>query len=111
SKAFTPRAIEQLRPRIQELVDDALDEATEAGHMELVGDFAFKLPFAVITEMLGMPPADADQLREWSGTLVRTLEPIVDPALLHQIADAGQNMRNLVTEAIAWKRANPADDM
>jgi len=111
SKAFTPRSIERLRPRIQELVDESLDEAADAGAMELVGDFAFRLPFQVITEMLGMPSTDTDQLREWSGTLVRTLEPIVDPSLLHQIADASENMRQLVTDAITWKRANPTDDM
>jgi len=111
SKAFTPRSIERLRPRIQELVDESLDEAADAGAMELVGDFAFRLPFQVITEMLGMPSTDTDQLREWSGTLVRTLEPIVDPSLLQQIADASENMRQLVTDAITWKRANPTDDM
>ena len=73
SKAFTPRRIENLRPRVQELVDQSLDRAAEAGELELIGDFAFPLPFAVISEMLGIPLADADQLRKWSGTLVRTL--------------------------------------
>jgi cytochrome P450 len=65
----------------------------------------------VITEMLGMPSTDTAQLREWSGTIVRSLEPVVDPALIVAIADAGENMRGLVLEAIAWKRANPADDL
>src|SRR5207248_8772592 len=57
------------------------------------------------------PTVDTEQLREWSGTLVRTLEPVVDPNLLHAIADAAENMRTLVTDVIAWKRENPADDM
>jgi cytochrome P450 len=111
SKAFTPRTIQRLRPRIQELVDQSLDEAADAGAMELMREYAFRLPFAVISEMLGMPPTDSDQLREWSGTLVRTLEPVIDPAMIHAIADAGRNMRELVTDVIAWKRDNPADDM
>ncbi len=111
SKAFTPRSIERLRPRIQELVDEALDTAEADGRMELVGDLAFPLPFAVITELLGMPDTDTAQLRDWSGTIVRILEPIVDPQLLRDIADAAENMRGLALEAIAWKRANPADDM
>jgi cytochrome P450 len=111
SKAFTPRRVAALRPRVQELVDESLDQAAEARQMELVGDFAFKLPFAVISEMLGMPPTDSDKLRDWSGTLVRTLEPVADPALMLAIRDAAENMRALVTDVIAWKRENLADDM
>lgn len=111
SKAFTPRSVERLRPRIQQLVDEALDRAADAGEMELIGDLAFPLPFAVITEMLGMPDADTEQLRTWSGTLVRSLEPIVDLELVRAIAEAGEAMRGLALDAIAWKRANPADDM
>ncbi|MDQ3757310.1 MAG: cytochrome P450 [Actinomycetota bacterium] len=111
SKAFTPRTVENLRPRVQQLVDEALDRAAAAGGMEVMGDFAFPLPFTVISEMLGMPDTDSRQLREWSGLLVRTLEPVVDTDTLQAIAKAGTHMRELVSEAIAWKRANPADDM
>ena len=111
SKAFTPRVIERLRPRVEELVDDALDAAAERGDLELIGDLAFPLPFAVISEMLGMPDTDTAQLREWSGTIVRSLEPLADPDLIRAIADAGDNMRALTADAIAWKRANPADDL
>jgi cytochrome P450 len=111
SKAFTPRTIERLRPRVEELVDEALDRAEDAGAFELVGDLAFPLPFAVISEMLGMPEQDRDQLREWSGTIVRSLEPIADFDLIRAIADAGDNMRALTAEAIAWKREHPGDDL
>lgn len=112
SKAFTPRRIEQLRPRIQELVDGMLDAAAARPQdFELIGDLAFPLPFAVISDMLGMPEADASQLREWSGTLVRSLEPLADPQLIRDIADAGENMRRFTGEVIEWKRAHPADDL
>jgi cytochrome P450 len=111
TKAFTPRVIDGLRPRIQELVDQSLDAAAAKGGLELIADLAFPLPFAVITEMLGMPDTDTVQLREWSGTIVRSLEPNMDPDLIRAIADAGENMRALVLDAIAWKRANPADDL
>ncbi len=117
SKAFTPRTIERMREHVQELVDEALDKAVAGrdsetvGEMELIGDLAFPLPFAVISEMLGMPDADRDQMREWSGLLVRTLEPLFDVEVLKQIAAAFDQMRAFVGEAIAWKRANPADDM
>ena len=62
SKAFTPSAIEALRPRIQELVDAALDEMAERGSGDVVGELAFPLPFDVISEMLGMPEADKQQI-------------------------------------------------
>src|SRR5436305_11353718 len=111
SKAFTPRRIESLRPRVQELVDASLDRAAEAGEMELISDYAFALPFAVISEMLGMPPTDSDKLREWSGILVRSLEPIVDPALMLAIRDTGEKMRALITDVIKWKREHLSDDL
>jgi len=111
SKAFTPRRIEGLRPRVQELVDESLDRAAESGAMELMSDYAFALPFAVISEMLGMPPTDSEQLREWSGILVRSLEPVADPALMLAIRDTGEKMRALITDVIQWKRNNMSDDM
>src|SRR5437764_433270 len=92
SKAFTPRRIMGLRPRVQELVDASLDRAADAGEMELMSDYAFALPFAVISEMLGMLPTDGEKLREWSGILVCTLEPVADPALMLAIRDTGEKM-------------------
>jgi cytochrome P450 len=111
SKAFTPKVIAGLRPRIQQLVDEALDRIEPSGEMELIGDLAFPLPFAIISEMLGMPATDSAQLREWSGTLVRSLEPLVDPDLIRAIADAGQQMHDFTADAIAWKRRQPRDDL
>ncbi|HZU78517.1 MAG TPA: cytochrome P450 [Acidimicrobiales bacterium] len=111
SKAFTPRMIESLAPRVAELVEQSLDEMAERGGGDVIGDLAFPLPFQVITELLGMPDADGNQLREWSGLLVRVLEPVVDPDLLRSIADAGAKMTELVLDAIEWKRRNPADDL
>ncbi len=111
SKAFTPRTIERLSDRIQTLVDEHLDACAGAATVDLITSLAFPLPFRVISEMLGMPDTDTDQLREWSGLLVRSLEPVADPDLLRAIAAAGAAMEALVTEVIEWKRANPADDL
>ncbi|GAA4431882.1 cytochrome P450 [Actinokineospora soli] len=109
SKVFTPRAIEALRPRVQTLVDDALDRLADGG--DVVAELAFPLPFAVINEMLGMPDADADRVRDLSGTLVRSLEPIADPDLAKRIAAADVEIASLCRDAIEAKRANPADDL
>ena len=87
SKAFTPRMIEQLRPRIQAIADGLLDPVVAGGEMELVSTFAFPLPITVIAELLGVPPADRDQFREWSDAFVR---PAVDAAELERFG--GQMM-------------------
>src|SRR5215472_10118005 len=57
SKAFTPRAIQALRPRITGLVDGMLDDMAAQRRVDLVDALAFPLPFSVIAEMLGTPPA------------------------------------------------------
>jgi cytochrome P450 len=111
SKAFTPRMIEQLRPRIQQVVDEALDAAAWDGGFELMDGLAFHLPFTVITELLGMPPTDTVELRRLSGLLVRTLEPVLDPALMTSIAEAGREMDALIRSAIEWKRGRPGNDL
>jgi len=111
SKAFTPRAIQALRPRITELVDGMLDTMAEQRRVDLVDALAFPLPFSVIAEMLGTPPADHERIRQLSGTLVRSLEPVADPELAAAIMAADGELRQITTEMIAWKRANPADDL
>ncbi|MCU1455323.1 MAG: cytochrome [Acidimicrobiales bacterium] len=112
SKAFTPRTIEQLRPRVQQMVDDILDElAQRDGPVDLVAELAFPLPFAVISEMLGMPDGDRAQLRQWSHTLVQILDPILATTNMDAIFAAGDQMNRVVTEAIAWKRGRPDDDL
>jgi cytochrome P450 len=111
SKAFTPRAVEALRPRITGLVDDMLDAAGRQGSVDLVDALAFPLPFAVIAEMLGTPPADHARIRQLSGTIVRSLEPVADPELAAAIAAADDELTQIAAEMIAWKRAHPAGDL
>ncbi len=111
SKAFTPRAIQALRPRIVELVDGMLDVMAGQAQVDLVDALAFPLPFSVIAEMLGTPPTDHERIRQLSGTLVRSLEPVADPELAAAIMAADDELRRITAEMIAWKRANPADDL
>jgi cytochrome P450 len=111
SKAFTPRAIRALEPRIIELVDGMLDAAAGQGQVDLVDALAFPLPFAVIAEMMGTPPADHERIRQLSGTVVRSLEPVNDPALVEAISAADAELSEIAAEMIAWKRRNPADDL
>ena len=105
SKAFTPRAIQALRPRITELVDGMLDVIAEQRRVDLVDALAFPLPFSVIAEMLGTPPADHERIRKLTGTVVRSLEPVADPDLAAAILAADDELIQIAVEMIAWKRA------
>jgi len=111
SKAFTPRAIEALRPQIQELVDTALDRIAAAGQADVISELAFPLPFDVITEMLGMPPGDTEALRDWGEALVKTFDPIITDDEIRESVLAGQAMDRRITAFIEWKRENPGDDL
>jgi len=111
SKAFTPRAIQALRPRITELVDGMLDGMAGQAQVDLVDALAFPLPFSVIAEMLGTPPADHERIRQLTGTVVRSLEPVADPEVAAAILAADDELTQIAVEMIAWKRANPADDL
>ena len=111
TKAFTPRTIDALRPRVQELVDERLDHLAAQGGGDLVGELAYPLPFEVISEMLGMPEADRAEVITWSAAMVKTLDPIISDEDVERAFTAQQAMRHHVTEVIAWKREHPAEDL
>jgi cytochrome P450 PksS len=63
--AFTPRLVEQLRPRVQALADRLLDWVEGRGHMELIRRYALPLPTTVIAELLGVPARDRHRFHRW----------------------------------------------
>jgi cytochrome P450 len=113
SKVFTPRMIEGLRPRVQQLVDGHLDVASSTGpDFDVIAGLAFPLPFVVISEMLGIPEGrDRMQLREWSGAVVKTFDPILTREEILASIDALDNIHSYLGEVIAWKRENTGDDL
>jgi cytochrome P450 len=111
AKVFTPRSIAALEPRIIELVDQSLARMAEAGQVDLVQELAFPLPFAVISEMLGMPPTDHVRIRELSGTLVRSLEVVADEEVVKAILEASRELTAITHDLIEWKRKDPGEDL
>jgi hypothetical protein len=73
SKAFTPRAIESWRGKVEEIANRLLDEVAASRRMDLVEDYAAKLPILVICELLGVPGEDHDAFRRWGDIVVKTL--------------------------------------
>jgi cytochrome P450 len=72
---------------------------------------AFPLPFDVISEMLGMPESDKDQIAAWSGTIVKSLDPMLALDSFAEIRAASNAMNAHIDEVIRWKRENPGDDL
>ncbi|HEY1348264.1 MAG TPA: cytochrome P450 [Ktedonobacteraceae bacterium] len=70
SKAFTPRSIEELTPRLQEIIDALLEPAEQSGTMEVMSGLTYPLPVRVIAEMLGLPARDQERFRVWSYQLL-----------------------------------------
>ena len=111
SKSFTPSAIEKLRPRIQQLVDDSLANAKKTGSLELVEELAFPVPFQVISDLLAMPTDRGEELREWSQIITATLEPTTGVEDLEKGQIAISKMRPYLEEVISHRRKNMGDDM
>ena len=114
-QVFTPRMVEQLTPRVQAMVDDALDavvaRGSGTGEMDVIADLAFPLPFRVISAMLGMPASEEVQLRDWAHTLTLSLEPLLAIQHMDEILIASDHIVEHVLDAIEWKRSHPADDL
>ena len=111
SKSFTPSAMERLRPRIQQLVDNVLDKAHNTGTLELIDDLAFPVPFQVISELLDMPTDRADELREWSQIITNSLEPTATDDDLVRSEDAIAQLVPYLTLIIEDRRKHLSDDM
>jgi cytochrome P450 len=110
-RAFTPRTIGDMRPRIQELVDGLLDDVAPEGRMEVNRDLALPLPAIVISEILGVPPDDRIMFQRWSEDFAAVISgpPLPDQDTLHL-----SGVRNLVAYlrgVVEAHRRQPRDDL
>jgi cytochrome P450 len=112
-KAFTPRVVEGLRPRLEEICDGLLDEALERGEVDLVADYAYPLPVQIIVEMLGVPAEDHEQFRVWSHALARGLDPdfLLPPEAVQQRLGAILSFVQYFASLIEQRRQKPGDDL
>ncbi|MER6383017.1 cytochrome P450 [Streptomyces sp. NPDC001250] len=109
TEAFTPRRIEQLRPRMQELADRLVDALPDTGPADLVGGFAAHFPFQVLAEVIGLPQDLAVRFdRDW-GKVVQPVGPTDPGRLLYEARLHG--LQSYIAEVVAHKRAHPDDDL
>lgn len=112
SKAFTPRSVEALRPRIHAIVDERLRETFERGRMELVSEFAFPLPVIVICELLGVPVEDVPLFLEWSTNFARRGDVgALTPEREKAGDQAAVGLSDYFRRLIAKRRRSPRDDL
>ncbi len=117
SKAFTPRTVARLEPRIRAITSDLLTAAAAAGQMEVVSQLAYPLPVRIISELLGVPVEDHPRFAGWSARLAHSLQPDfgLDPeaakAKAEAAAVAGDEFAVYFRELIATRRAQPTEDL
>jgi cytochrome P450 len=111
-RAFSPRVIETMRPRIQEIVDALIDRVETAGEMEVIEDLAFALPVTVLAGLLGVPESNGDTFRRWADSLLAfqgTNKP--SEKVLLSAQDALIEARQYIAELIGERRRAPGDDL
>lgn len=113
SKAFTPKVVESLRARTQQIVDELLDTAFEADRVDLLESFAYPLPVRIICDMLGVPVADQDRFKSWSTSLARGLDPdfLLTGEAIKDRDDAVMQFAQYFFELLAERRRSPGDDL
>lgn len=113
-KAFTPKAIEAMEPRIAQLTDELLERVRGQGNMDLVADLGAPLPVMVIAEMLGIPTEDRVQFKHWSDELVAASDRVLmgpDADLMEVTGAAMQEMLAYFGEIIDQRRHSPGNDL
>ncbi|WP_164718401.1 cytochrome P450 [Bradyrhizobium sp. LVM 105] len=111
-KAFTARRVEDMRPRIQEIVDQAIDAVIDRGHMDLIEDFAFRLPVTIICDMLGIPEEHREVFYNSSRDGGRLLDPVpLTPEEIKKGNEGNLMAQMYFQQLFELRRKNPADDL
>jgi len=112
SKAFTPRVIEGLRSRIQQVVDELIDKALAKGHIKFIEEFAYPLPAIVIAEMLGVPVEDREIFFKWTNDFGTILEgaDLTQEEMVQAFQGVSEFMEYF-RQIVARRRTQPKDDL
>lgn len=111
-RAFTPRTVEQLRPRIADLVAEVLQVHLNNGLFDVMTDLAYPLPAIVIAELLGIPSEDRDQFQKWSAEMSTFLFGALDSTDRHERAEHGlAELNTYLREMVRRYRLDPGDNL
>jgi len=110
SKAFTPRAVEALRPRVEQLVDEMVERAAAKGTFDVIREIAYPLPVIIIAEMLGIPPEDRDQFKRWSDEMALSVG-MANEREQRRARDAQRAFRDYLIPILQERRREPREDL
>ena len=115
TKAFTPRMIQRLEPRMHEIANQLLDAALEEGDVDLVQALSYPLPVTVIAEIIGIPAADRDMFKRWSDEAVASLGLVFlggyDPERAQRQLRLFDSMREYFIPLAEERRRQPREDL
>jgi pimeloyl-[acyl-carrier protein] synthase len=112
SAAFTPRRVEQLRSRIQKVMDTLLDAVVSQGHMDVIADFAGPAPAIVTAELLGVPATDHVRLKEWSQDFAEMLGNFQhNPDRIPRVLRSVENLTSYFRAEMRAQQTNPRDGL
>jgi cytochrome P450 len=111
SKAFTPRRIHELEPRIRSITSALLDRVARKGSFEVMADLANPLPVIVIAEMLGVSAGDHEQFKRWSNAMISSFRPDAIGEVAEEAIAAKDALRAYFAAEIEKRRAAPSDDL
>jgi len=113
AKAFTPKVVESLRDRTQQVVDELLDVAVEEDRVDLLEAFAYPLPVRVICDLLGVPADDQDRFKGWSNALARGLDPdfLLSAQVIEERSAAILQFSQYFFDLLAARRRAPGEDL
>jgi cytochrome P450 len=112
SKAFTPRVVESMKPRIQQIVNGFIDQAQQNGRMDAIKDLAIPVPVTVLSEIFGVPNSDVNLFKSWADDLLAfqgVNKPL--PEVIRRSQRALLALRAYLTDLIREKRRQPCDDL
>lgn len=109
SRVFTPKAIQAMEPLVRRVVDRYLDELEGRETFDAVDELSGPFPVEIIAELLGVPPADRQQIRHWLDVMLHR-----EPGDLRQTqagAEASLALGTYFFALTAAKRSDPGDDL
>ena len=111
SRAFTPRQVDDKRPRIRELTRELIDRHADAREFDVLHDFSHELPIRLICEVLGVPAQHHEDFSRWSTDLGAALSSIITPELRMAGEEAATQMSDAVRDLLKRRRVAPEDDL
>lgn len=112
SRAFTPRAVERIRRRVEAIVDECLTRVAARGELDVIADLALPVPATVICEMLGVPYDDHARFTQWTADATHGLaSATASPEVLARARAAGEALEDYFQRLIAERRGALGDDL